>query len=144
MRLKLDSSPVCLWRRVLGKDASDAKGTKRQVSPGKPLTQNSEVRRQLLYEREPSRRECPEAFNSISRNAMINQMYVQFMKPPTTNARKRMADRLHARRRLELRATNLIDHARKSIAICACRELKRRFLGGSSSRFAKRLQTHAR
>jgi len=87
MRLKLDSSPVCLWRRVLGKDASDAKGTKRQVSPGKPLTQNSEVRRQLLYEREPSRRECPEAFNSISRNAMINQMYVQFMKPPTTNAR---------------------------------------------------------
>ena len=30
---------------------------------------------------------APEAFNSVSGNAMINQMYVQFMKPATTNAR---------------------------------------------------------
>jgi hypothetical protein len=31
---------------------------------------------------------APEAFNSVSGNAMINQMYVQFMKPATTNAHK--------------------------------------------------------
>jgi hypothetical protein len=31
---------------------------------------------------------APEAFNGVPGNVMINQMYVQFMKPATTGARK--------------------------------------------------------